>query len=227
MRLTVVDIDKTIKWLDGEWSVIAHAPVIFLASILVVGLLIWRIGQWQYGSQLTSSKAIVSLRDTQLQDYKDKLSGASPDEARARMDALETRIDEILPQIAALSPKKITTEQRQLMAPFLDRFPGCSVSIASDAVSADAAQMSKGLITAFNASRWLVQTPVIMGIANPPPTGVALCVADPGNLSEEQKAIADAFTSAAIAFDFRHGGAIGALQPWPVAEIMLTTRRLD
>jgi len=42
---------------------------------------------------LSSSKnAQIELLDRQLVDYRDKLKGASPDEARAKIDALESTI---------------------------------------------------------------------------------------------------------------------------------------
>jgi hypothetical protein len=219
-------IDELTKAITGEWVVIAHAPVTFFASLLVIAFALWKIIQWQYGAQLTNAQSALTLRDAQLQDYKDKLSGATPDEAKARMDALENRIDEILPQLAALSPRKVSKEQTQIMVRFLDKFPECWVEVASDAGSADADQMSKGLVAAFAGARWRVQTPMVMGVGNAPPSGVGLRVPDPVNLSPQQQAVADALTAADIAFDLQIGRVPsdwpGA--PSPVAQIILTTR---
>jgi len=36
-----MDITAISKWLGGEWAVIAHAPLTFLASLVVTGILIW------------------------------------------------------------------------------------------------------------------------------------------------------------------------------------------
>ncbi len=40
------------KWLDREWAVIAADPILFAATIIVVGLLLWRVLQWYYRGRL-------------------------------------------------------------------------------------------------------------------------------------------------------------------------------
>jgi hypothetical protein len=220
-------MDDITKWITGEWAVIAHAPVTFLASILVAAFLIWKIIQWQYGVQLTNTKSTLTLRDAQLQDYKDKLSGATPDEAKARMDALETRLDEIVPRIAALGPRRISSAQRQAMVPFLDRFRGSTVDICSDAASADAAQMSKDLSAAFNAAAWQVRTSMVMGLGMPPVSGIGIMTTNPNDLTDQQKAIIDAFQAAGLNFDMQLGPPPHQELGQQFAGILLTNRLHD
>lgn len=222
-----MDFEAVSKWLAGEWAVITHAPVTFVAAVIVIGFLIWKAVAWQFSTQLQNTKSTLALREAQLQDYKDKLSGATPDEARARMDALEARLDQIAPQIAALGPRRVSADKRQAMLPVLDRCRGSHVSIASDAASTDAAQLSKGLVAAFNGAAWNVQTPMILGIGNPPPSGIGLKVGDPAQLTAEEQCVADALSAAELEFDLQSGGATLPIHGEKAVELILTTRLHD
>jgi hypothetical protein len=81
--------------------------VIFTA---IVATAIWWVVGWRYDSIVASKDSIIGNRDaqislltTQRDDYRDKLGGASPAEARARLDALEksnAKLTENLSRIA-------------------------------------------------------------------------------------------------------------------------------
>lgn len=211
------------------------APVPFLAVVV----LIWFVMRWAIGSQyairLSNAESTEKLLERQLQEYKDKTGSDTPDAVRTRIDALEQRISEMVPKLAAMGPRKISAEQRQVMVPLLDPFKGQSIDITSDAASADAAQMSKGLVAAFNSAGWITQTPMVMGLGHPPPTGIELKVENPNHLTPAQNAIVNALRAANVSFDLQAGPLhaprsrlLGQPErPPPVAEITLTTRLED
>jgi hypothetical protein len=71
-----------VKYILGEFSVIRGAPVAFVLSVVAVGLLIFYLMSWGFGRE-------NSYLRTQLDDYKEKLKGATPQEASDRIKALE------------------------------------------------------------------------------------------------------------------------------------------
>lgn len=73
---------ELVRYILGELSVIRGAPVAFILSIVAAGILIYYLMTWGYGRE-------NSYLRTQLDDYKEKLKGATPQEARDRIDALE------------------------------------------------------------------------------------------------------------------------------------------
>jgi hypothetical protein len=80
---------ELLKYIIGEFSVIRSAPVSFGLSVIAVGLLIFYLMTWGYGRE-------NSYLRTQLDDYKEKLKGATPQEARERIDALEAAAKETI-----------------------------------------------------------------------------------------------------------------------------------
>jgi uncharacterized caspase-like protein len=74
-----------------------------------------------YGLQFEGENYVVpKLQADQIVDYKTKLSGASPDEAKARLDALETIV-------ADLSPRLLSEEQSRKLISILSTDPGRAI----------------------------------------------------------------------------------------------------
>jgi hypothetical protein len=97
-----------------QWAVVTAAPIPFAIAVVVAGGLIWLAVGWSYSGVLASKNAQIELQDRQLADYKQKLDGASPDQAKAKIEALEKTIRLMVgerweplnkPQIAALASK--------------------------------------------------------------------------------------------------------------------------
>jgi hypothetical protein len=78
-------IEQFLKYVLGEARLIAATPAIFIAAVLVVGVIIWTLLSWRYGGIIESKDSIIAL-------YKERLNGATPDEAKAKIDALERRV---------------------------------------------------------------------------------------------------------------------------------------
>jgi hypothetical protein len=88
-----------------------HAPIPFLAAVIAVGLLIWWFVQREFATRLSNAESHKTLLEGQIEDYKDKLSGATPQEAKERIAELERAV-------AALQPaqRALTEDQRKIIA---------------------------------------------------------------------------------------------------------------
>ena len=124
-----------------------------------------------------------------MKEYKDKLDGASPDEAKARLDAFEHRLE-------ALEPRHLKANQQGAMRRLLDPLRGNLIIIGSDAASPAATQLARSFADIFRSSGWNVQMATMFGIGKAVPLGIALGVTDPSNLTMEQKAIESALRAA-------------------------------
>jgi hypothetical protein len=78
-------LEEFIKYILGEWEAILHAPLSFIIALVACCAIIWWVMTWGYGREM-------SLLRQQTADYKNRLSGASPDQAKARIDDLENRL---------------------------------------------------------------------------------------------------------------------------------------
>src|SRR4051812_36245276 len=88
------------------WKMImSTAPVPFFMSLLVIGFAIWFAVNWSYSSVLASKNAQLELVDRQLGDYKQKLSGDSPEQAAKKISELEK-------QVLSLQQKEDSRAQR-------------------------------------------------------------------------------------------------------------------
>jgi hypothetical protein len=85
-----------VKYILGESRTLRNAPASAIAIILGVFAVVWIAMDWRYAGVIANRDGIIASRDaainliaTQRDDYKDKLGGASPDQAKSRVDALE------------------------------------------------------------------------------------------------------------------------------------------
>ena len=66
----------------------ANLPTFAVILVLMTGV-IWIVVNWSYSGVLGSKNAQIELQDRQLSDYREKLKGASPEQAKAKIDTLE------------------------------------------------------------------------------------------------------------------------------------------
>ena len=191
----------------------------FLLALAIVSVIIWRAIDYAYSTRLTNADSTKDLLERRLAEYQDKLSGATPDEARARMDALEARIN-------ALSPRNVSSDQRMKIAQILDALKGSVVEIASDMASPDAHRVGRGLSAAFASAGWSVRAPMVMGIGNIPLSGLGLEVANPASLSDAERTVENAFKAAGLRYDLRRAS-IATNHPDPADVRLLVTNRVD
>jgi hypothetical protein len=69
--------------LTSGWPMIrANLPTFFVILVLIIGA-VWWVLDWRYSGVLASKNGQIELQDRQLADYRQKLDGASPDQAKA------------------------------------------------------------------------------------------------------------------------------------------------
>src|SRR5262249_17036564 len=69
----------------GEVRLIAEAPQVFGAAVLFVAAIIWAALRWRYSGIIEHRNRIIAL-------YKARLNGATPDQAKAKIDSLEGQV---------------------------------------------------------------------------------------------------------------------------------------
>lgn len=90
-----MDLQQIVERLWKEREVIGNAPVAFVLSLLALGAILFALFQWRYSDRLDSLEGRIKLKDDLIASYKTKLDGASPDQAKERIVALEARCSEL------------------------------------------------------------------------------------------------------------------------------------
>lgn len=218
-------MESIIKYFAGEGRVILQAPATFAIALAILGGSIWAAMNWTYSSQITNLQSRLSLRDDQIADYKTKLEGATPDEAKRRLDALEL-------QVKALSPRRLTEDQKGKIIQSLKGVSG-TIQIVQDIAAPDVRAYTADLALAFQAAGWSVAIPAVLGIGNPPPSGVGLRVENPAAMQPIEIAVKRALEDAGIAFDIQQENrpprptpppGAPALPPQPDVGLLITTK---
>ncbi len=179
------------QWLQNlfaGWPMIRANWPTFITLLVLMAVSIGGLMEWSYGGVVRNKDSIISNKDSEIaflksqrDDYKDKLSGASPAEAKARIDHLEARL-------AAIEPRRLTKEQRAtliagLLIPIGDN---PTITIATEP-TADALQ--------------LVVESSVFGVGARPRSGIQIAVPDADNLPPAAVAVQRAFASANIPYD--------------------------
>lgn len=136
------------QYLGQEWKVIGAAPFTFIIGLFLAAIVIWAIIKGMGAATESALRERISLRDDQLLDYKEKLSGASPDEARRRIEVLEKRI-------AELEPLTIPQDQQEAMIKALRLVSG-QVSIFREMGAATLVKLHNQLSLVLKKAGWNV-----------------------------------------------------------------------
>lgn len=111
------------EWLQeliSGWPMIkANIPIFIVILALMIGV-IWGVMNWTYGAIIASKSSQIELLQQRVTDYEKKLNGASPDQARQKIESLERTVRATIgsqwtplntDQIAALSTKLRTIKK--------------------------------------------------------------------------------------------------------------------
>jgi hypothetical protein len=196
-----MDLNVVANWLKGEWGVITQAPIAFLASVLVVAFVIWKIVQREFANRLANADSKYELARARVEDYERKLQGASPDEARAKVQALEARLQN-------LEPRRLSDEQIRQLSEVL-RLGNLARQVQIDVASGspDGAMLQDGLIRAFIDARWKVSvTYSVVGPLNAlSRTGLRIGISHPANPDQQINAFAEKLREMGINSEFAQG----------------------
>ena len=178
------------------WPMIrANLPTFFVLAVLII-VAVWWLMDWRYGGIITNKDSEITLLKGQRDDYKDKLSGATPDQAKARIDALEARL-------AIVEGRRLTDKQIELLRTHLGSLANVSVSIASEGPCSDCNVYSEDLANFFNGlPGWTVTKSMFVGAARNARTGFGLRAQDINLPNTQTALLAQALTTAKIPFEF-------------------------
>ena len=77
--------EQFVQYILGELHLIVEAPLVFGAAVLFLGAIIWAALRWRYSRGIERRNHIIAL-------YKARLNGATPDQAKAKIDSLEGQV---------------------------------------------------------------------------------------------------------------------------------------
>jgi hypothetical protein len=186
-------LQSALDYLTREYRAAARAPGTF-GAILVAAALISCAAIWSFRGE-------ANLLRQQLAEYREKLHGASPDEAKTALDVLA---DEVTALQAQLKPRRVSSQQRQVITEKSKVPSGAqyAVTIVYEGGCWDCSQYAADLDDAFrSAPGWLVSHRVMMGLTQRPPQGLAVVVGDPARPSPQESLLLQALQAAGIEFD--------------------------
>ena len=210
--MAVLDLFKT--YIVEPWRMIADAPVPYLMTAIVIGLAIWAAHKWAYGHRLEKKDDTIALLDREVADYKRKLDGATPDEARAKIDELKEEIQQFKRQFG---PRTFTPHQKKAFISCLSKYRDQKVSLCvdHDATGGDCNRYAREIAAAIvDATGWPMRQGTVIGPSRTAGCGLALIVRDAANLPPAAMAIAAAFHAAGVPFEI--------ISPSPHQDIDLT-----
>lgn len=220
-----MDFEKIVS----QFAAVAATPVPFTVAALVAAGIAWWMIDWRYSTLLANRDSEISLLKGQRDDYKEKLNGATPDQAKARIEKLEAKLAEI-------EPRRISQQQRATLIPRLKRAAAEKppiVVVASEGAG-DNVQLAADLASVFRAAGgWNVHETSVIAISNRPASGILVNVRDKKQMSPEATSVVQALRDAQIEFDLKDQPRPTTLpmspydgaDPWPVSvEILICTR---
>lgn len=135
-------MEQFIKYVLDEIRVIGDAPAVFGGAMLVIALAIWWILSWRYSGIIKNRERTIAL-------YKNRLGGASPDEAKAKIDSLEGQIwtlkDRIWPKLPPAAVADLENSLKTIEPPK-------QISIVPQDI--DSAFLARDLVDAFTRIGW-------------------------------------------------------------------------
>ncbi len=97
-----VMLDTILEHALKEAKVIKEAPLGFVIVVALAGTLIFLVTQWHFSGLLDTLNSRISWQDDQLTDYRNRLHGASPEQAASQITALTKANTKLQDEIAAL-----------------------------------------------------------------------------------------------------------------------------
>ena len=186
-------------WLENlvvGWPMIRANLPTFFAIVIILIIAIWAIIYWSFRAILGSKTAQIELLDRQIADYRLKLHGATPDEAKARIDSLEARLKSI-------EPRRLVADRRlEFIEALRAAAAPSSIAIIAEAAG-DSPQFAADLARGFREAGWHVTEGGVMGIGNRPDSGIALQFSEINNAPQFARAVMSALRRSAINFDIQ------------------------
>jgi hypothetical protein len=155
-------LEQFVQYVLGEVRLIAEAPLIFGAAVFFLGAIIWAVLRWRYSTMIKHGNRIIAL-------YKARLDGATPDQAKAKMDSLEGQVRSLKNrEWPKLAPAAVTDFEK-VLAP---QGPHVVSVLLQDR---DSVFLARDLVDAFKRIGWKAKRDTSM---NDIPDGLTVCPED-------------------------------------------------
>jgi hypothetical protein len=196
-----------IEKMRGEWTVIRGAPWSFVGIACSLIALTWFFSELIHNQEIADKNATIESLKTQIDSYKGNLSGATPEEAKARITALEARLAKLEPR----PPRRLSDEQRFVIKSRIATVSGAPLSLAYDTACLDCYQYAADFDEIFTSVNWTVYFKRLEGsfllIPYPAPStspkgkGLSIVAKVPPDDVQEARILADALSVLKIPFD--------------------------
>jgi hypothetical protein len=211
--------------LQKEWAVIRGAPWSFFTAVAIIAGAIWFFLSEINQGTLSAKDATIETLKQQNESYKEKLNGATPEEAKARIAALEARVSRVEPRQLSHEQKKTITEK--VMLPMSRLRASLALSIESDVRCLDCNQYAEEFSVIFSESHWAIKTPMVERPSTKSPKGIAVLSPDPNNPLPAAGLLISALIAADIPFDLMSGSDLNfdpQGMPTPIPAMVITAK---
>jgi hypothetical protein len=217
-------MDVFLSWaidhFQKEWGVITGAPVLALAGIGLAFLLAWflvgKLHETRHAaleSTADSKGAHIDFLESQLDDYKSKLSGATPEQAAQELSGLRNDLTAARAQLDMITQwylhhrtqRHLTKDQKDKLLVALKevaaRIPDSAQKVSVGAIAdPEAQQYAIDILRALHPAGLclLQQTPHFSWSDSPDERGVMIVVMDEQNPPEIARALHDVFKEVGI-----------------------------
>ena len=215
-----------LETIQKEWPVISGAPWSFAAAVIVMGIIIVGFSEWIHQEEIAGKDYTIQEKQSQIDGYKDKLSGATPDEAKAQIADLKAQNSDLAARLVKLEPRRLHAQESSIILSSLKAsgIPAGDIVLASDDGCWDCAQYADSFKEALSVPTWsILREEIGGGILPASPKGVAIVTPDPSNPLPEAKALEDALLAAKIPFDITRKRAKDEHPVW----LLITLRPQD
>lgn len=187
--------------LQKVWPLVTTAPWGFASIAFAIFASGWALGRFMYSQRITILKE-------RIEAYKEKLDGASPDEAHAKIERLEARIRDL-----EFDPRKFNDVQVGKITAALKRHGPGTIIVSRSAGSLECGGVFKQVRHLFaqqgwNVRHWETFDPIES------PTGLVFFTNTGDEVSPPERAARDALDTAGIAYEIRRRE-INAKEPEP------------
>lgn len=217
-----LSMNDPIQFLKDNWAVVIEAPWVFVTMVVIIGGGGVAVGRTWLNRTISNLKSDIATlenrhiaKDERIAEYQSKLNGATPDEARSLISGLERRL-------AALEPRNLDPEQSRILSTHLVKKPG-SIKLIRDMGSSESSKIYAQFGTLLRKLGWDLMEGGVMGLGNPPPTGIAVQSHAGEMLTEDAKTLIAALRAADIEYDIQKTPEMG-MPGQPLTSLLFATR---
>lgn len=195
-----------LETLRTEGAVIWHAPWSFAICVAVVSGAIFLVIRALKAQEIANLNSQLALKVAESADYKRQLDGATPEEARRRIERLEGEVQALKPMQRSLSPQQRDAIVNSLKNSAQKTQP---ISVIYSKFSMESAHYARNFAEAFNLAGWNVKPDVIF-FGERLDTGLNLVVQSLNGRSALAVEIAAALEEAGVSFTWQEDAGLPA-----------------